>query len=74
MSTEGVSVLIIAFLVLILLSMIFSCSESAFLSINKLRVRFLRTKKNKGAIKVSKLLERKELLLNTILVGNNIVN
>lgn len=74
MSTEGVSVLIIAFLALILLSMIFSCSESAFLSINKLRVRFLRTKKNKGAIKVSKLLERKELLLNTILVGNNIVN
>ena len=74
MSTEGVSVLIIVVLVLILLSMIFSCSESAFLSINKLRVRFLRTKKNKGAIKVSKLLERKELLLNTILVGNNIVN
>lgn len=74
MNIEGVSALIIGVLALILLSMVFSCSESAFLSINKLRIRFLRTKKNKGAVKVGKLLERKELLLNTILVGNNIVN
>ena len=73
-SLEGVIGLLIAILVLIIFSMIFSSSESAFLSINKLRVRFLRSKKDKKAIKVGKLLDRKDALLNTVLVGNNIVN
>lgn len=54
--------------------MLFSASESAFFSINKLRVRFLRNKKNKGAIRAGKLLDNKDRLLNTVLVGNNIVN
>ncbi|MCR5081288.1 MAG: hemolysin family protein [Treponema sp.] len=66
--------LIIAAIVLILLSMIFSASESAFLSINKLRVRILRNKKDKRAMRVWKLLQNKNLLINTLLVGNNIVN
>ena len=73
-SLEGVIGLLIAILVLIIFSMIFSSSESAFLSIKKLRVRFLRSKKDKKAIKVGKLLDRKDALLNTVLVGNNIVN
>ena len=66
--------LLLAVVVLIILSMIFSSSESAFLSINRLRIRFLRSKKDRGAIRVGKLLDRKEQLLNTVLVGNNIVN
>ena len=61
-------------LILILLSMIFSASESAFLSVNKLRIRFLRNKKHKGALRAGSLLDNKERLLNTVLVGNNIVN
>jgi CBS domain containing-hemolysin-like protein len=72
--TEGLVGLLLAVVALIILSMIFSSSESAFLSINKLRIRFLRSKKNKGAIRVGRLLDQKEGLLNTILVGNNIVN
>lgn len=60
--------------VLILLSIIFSASETAFLSINKLRLRFLRNKKDKGALRAGKLLDKKNLLLNTLLIGNNIVN
>ena len=60
--------------VLIILSMIFSASESAFLSVNKLRVRFLRNQKNKKAARVWKLLKDRERLINTLLVGNNIVN
>lgn len=72
--TEGLVGLLLAVVALIILSMIFSSSESAFLSINKLRIRFLRSKKNKGAIRVGRLLDQKESLLNTILVGNNIVN
>ena len=58
----------------IILSMIFSATESAFLSINKLRVRFLKNKKNKRATRVWNLLSNKERLINTLLVGNNIVN
>lgn len=60
--------------VLIFLSMVFSASESAFLSINTLRLRLLKDKKHKQAMRSSKLLEKKELLLNTILIANNIVN
>ena len=54
--------------------MIFSATESAFLSINKLRVRLLRNKKNRRATRVWRLLNNKDRLINTLLVGNNIVN
>lgn len=60
--------------VLLILSCLFSMSESAFLSVNKLRIRFLRRKKVKKAIRVGKLLDKQEELINTILIGNNIVN
>lgn len=66
--------LLITAIILILLSMLFSASESAFLSVNKLRVRFLRDNKDKNAEKVGKLLDKKEELINTLLIGNNIVN
>jgi CBS domain containing-hemolysin-like protein len=72
--SSSITGLLIFAVVLILLSMIFSASESAFLSINKLRLRLLRNKKDKRAIRAGKLLDKKEKLLNTILVGNNIVN
>lgn len=67
-------VLLIIVAVLITLSMIFSATESAFLSINKLRVRFLKNKKDKKASRVFRLLNNKERLINTLLVGNDIVN
>ena len=70
---DTIALLAIA-LVLIILSAFFSASESAFFSLNKLRLRLLKNKGNKSAIRVAKLLENKEKLLNTILVGNNIVN
>ena len=66
--------LLLAVVALVILSMIFSSSESAFLSINKLRIRFLRSKKDRGAIRVGRMLDRKDRLLNTVLVANNIVN
>ncbi len=71
------SKLIILFIlaaVCITLSSLFSASESAFLGLNKLRVHFLREKGDKGATRAGKLLERKEELLNMLLVGNEIVN
>ncbi|WP_294431155.1 hemolysin family protein [uncultured Treponema sp.] len=58
----------------ITLSSLFSASESAFLGLNKLRVHFLREKGHKQATRAGKLLEKKEELLNMLLVGNEIVN
>ena len=59
---------------LIVLSMLFSISESAFLGMNKLRLRILRKNKDKRALRVGKLLDKKEHLINTILISNDLVN
>lgn len=67
-------VLISVAVVLLILSMFFSASESAFLSVNKLRIRFLKQKKDKKAMRIGKLLEKKDQLINTILIGNSLVN
>ncbi len=60
--------------VLITLSMLFSISESSFLGMNKLRLRILRKNKDKRALIAGKLLDRRERLINTLLVSNDIVN
>lgn len=67
-------ILFILAAICITLSSLFSASESAFLGLNKLRVHFLREKGHKQATRAGKLLERKEELLNMLLVGNEIVN
>ena len=59
---------------LIVLSMLFSISESAFLGMNKLRLRILRKNKDKKALRAGKLLDKKEHLINTILISNDLVN
>lgn len=74
MSTSHLVGLLILSAILVLLSFIFSASESAFLAINKLRLRVLRKKRDKKAQRTGALLDSKTKLLNTILIGNNIVN
>jgi len=59
---------------LFLLSMFFSSAETAFLSLNKLHIRFLREKKNRAAQRTEKILQNKQKFLSTILIGNSIVN
>ncbi|MGL4981341.1 MAG: hemolysin family protein [Treponemataceae bacterium] len=59
---------------LIFFSLFFSISESVFLSLNKVRLEHLREKKIKSAIRIGKMLDTKIKLINTILLGNNIVN
>ena len=66
--------LIIILLALIVLSMLFSISESSILGMNKLRLRILKKKKNKRALRIAKLLEHRERLINSLLVSNDIVN
>lgn len=65
---------IIGLFVLFILSAFFSSSETALMSMDKLRVRYLAEKDRPGARKLAGLLDRPEKLLSAILVGNNVVN
>jgi putative hemolysin len=68
----GLYLLILA--ILLLCSMFFSASETAFLSSSRLHLRYLTKKKNPAATRVERLLAKKTLFLNTTLLGNNVVN
>lgn len=65
-------ILIIA--ILIIMSAYFSATETAFLSLNKTRIKTLAEKGNKRAALTLALSEKYDNLLSTILIGNNIVN
>lgn len=60
--------------VLILLSAYFSATETAFSSLNRIRVKNMAAEGNKRAELTLKLCDMYDNLLTTILVGNNIVN
>lgn len=60
--------------VLIILSAYFSATETAFSSINKIRIKNLAQEGNKKAKLSLKLCEKFDSVLSTILIGNNIVN
>ena len=65
---------IILIIISIVLSAFFSSSEAAFLSIQKTKIFHMVNNKKKGADLVAKLLENKDKLISTIVVGNAIVN
>ncbi len=67
-------VYIILFFLCLVLSGFFSSSETAFFSLQKLRVEQLVNEKAKGAARVSALIGNPEKLLSVILLGNNLVN
>ena len=58
----------------IIMSAYFSATETAFSSLNRIRVKNLAEKGNRRAKLVMKLSENYDSLLSTILIGNNIVN
>ncbi|MGN0712008.1 MAG: HlyC/CorC family transporter [Anaerovoracaceae bacterium] len=65
---------IIAILILVVLSAYFSATETAFTSLNKIRMKNLANGGNKKAKRVLEMEENYDNLLTTILIGNNIVN
>lgn len=65
---------VIAIVILLALSAFFSASETALISLNKVRIRHLKESGVAGAEILSKVVSRPNRLLSTILVGNNIVN
>jgi len=60
--------------ILIVLSAFFSGSETALISVNKIRIRHLADTGDKNASILVGLLENPEQFLTAILIGNNIVN
>ncbi len=71
MSSASSEILLV---LLIILSMIFSSSETALTRISKIRVRNMINDNVAGAKRIEKLIEDPKKLLTTILIGNNIVN
>ena len=65
---------IIALVFLVICSAFFSASETAYTSLNLVRMKRMAADGDERAAKVLKLAERYENLLSSILIGNNIVN
>lgn len=65
--------LIIIF-VLIILSAIFSSTETAYTALSIIQIRELEEEKSKASKMAAKLTKNKDVLLTTILIGNNVVN
>ena len=59
---------------LLLLSAFFSGSETGMMAANKIKLKNLSKKPDRGAKRALKLLKKPDLLLATILVGNNFAN
>ena len=68
------NVTLIIILLCIIMSGYFSATETAFSSLNRIRIKNMADKGNKRAALVLKLSEDYDRLLSTILIGNNIVN
>lgn len=69
------SIIQLLFLIfLVLLSCFFSSAETAFSTVNRVRMRTLEEEGSKSAARVNKILENYSKMLSAILIGNNIVN
>lgn len=73
MDASGVIQLIIL-IVLIFLSAFFSSAETAFSTVNRVKMKTLEEEGNKKAKKVNLILDNYSKMISTILIGNNIVN
>ncbi|MCH5249736.1 MAG: HlyC/CorC family transporter [Lachnospiraceae bacterium] len=73
MDTTGV-IQTVSLFILILLSSFFSSAETAFTTVNQVRLRTLAQDGSRRAGRVISILEQYSKMLSTILIGNNIVN
>ena len=71
---DGLTGHITTIVILIIFSAYFSATETAFTSVNRIRMKNLASDGNKKAEKVLTLSEKYDKLLTTILIGNNVVN
>lgn len=73
LDTTGV-IQIVTLVILIVLSAFFSSAETAFSTVNRVRLRTLAQEDHKGAKRVLHILDQYGKMLSAILIGNNIVN
>lgn len=73
MDTTGV-IQLVSLGMLVFLSAFFSSAETAFSTVNRVRLRTLAEEDHKGAIRVLAILDQYGKMLSAILIGNNIVN
>ena len=71
---NGSTIQLIVIFFCLVMSGIFSATETAFLSFNRVRMKNLASDGDKRAELVMKLADDYDALLSTILIGNNIVN
>ncbi len=71
---SNIELYLILFVICLLLSAFFSGSETAFISLQRIRLEHLVKNNVRGARRVARMIERPEKLLSTILLGNNFVN
>lgn len=71
---DGSIFMIVALVILVCLSAFFSSAETAYSSLNLIRLRSRADAGDRQAAKVLALAEQYDSLLSTILIGNNIVN
>lgn len=71
---DGSITLLVALLILVALSAFFSASETAYSSLNQIRLKSRADAGDKQAARVLMLSEHFDSLLSTILIGNNVVN
>lgn len=71
---QSILLQILLLVILVIFSAFFSSSETALMSISKIRLRHLAENNIKNAKKTQDLLEQPNRVLGTILVGNNLVN
>lgn len=74
MDSIPLNTLFIVLVILLILSAYFSSSETALLSLNRYRMRFLAEKGHRGAKKAERLLKNTDKLLSLVLICNNLVN
>lgn len=65
---------VILFILCLIISAFFSSSETAFISLQRVRIRHMVDNGVSGAQDIAKLTEKPEKLLTTVLIGNNFVN
>lgn len=64
----------VSLIILVILSSFFSSAETAFSTVNRVRMRALEEEGSRRAAKVNKILENYSKMLSAILIGNNVVN
>ena len=73
MDDRSIWLLVVIFMC-IMMSAYFSATETAFLSINKIRLKTMADDGNKRAAKVLKIADDFDAMISTVLIGNNLVN